>query len=153
MYCPDCGTEYRDGFYECADCHVALAAGLPPQPVEESDDTTTGGRDLPAAALTVLPGPLTGLATVLETSDSFALGLGRSSLEDAGIDYVVSGDDPLYPNISKSFGSGWFPLATRSYRLQVAPEDESEARALLEPLQHPEAVSEAEEEPEENADR
>jgi hypothetical protein len=30
MHCPQCLTEYRDGFSECSDCHVALAPGLPP---------------------------------------------------------------------------------------------------------------------------
>jgi hypothetical protein len=36
------------------------------------------------------------LATVLETDDSFALSLAKASLEDAGIDYLVAGDDPRY---------------------------------------------------------
>jgi hypothetical protein len=36
------------------------------------------------------------LITVLEATDSFALTLAKSSLEDAGIEYVVSGDNPRY---------------------------------------------------------
>jgi len=33
-----------------------------------------------------------GLVTVLETNDTFVLSLAKSSLEDAGINYLVSGD-------------------------------------------------------------
>ena len=39
------------------------------------------------------------LVTVLETSDTFALSLAKSALEDAGINYLVSGDDPRYFSI------------------------------------------------------
>ena len=39
------------------------------------------------------------LVTVLETSDTFALSLAKSALEDAGINYLVSGDDPRYSSI------------------------------------------------------
>ena len=34
VFCPRCGCEYRDGFTECADCHVPLAAEPPPPPPE-----------------------------------------------------------------------------------------------------------------------
>jgi uncharacterized RDD family membrane protein YckC len=32
MYCPSCGAEYRPGFAECPDCHVALVKEQPPPP-------------------------------------------------------------------------------------------------------------------------
>ena len=28
MFCPLCKAEYREGFYRCADCHVALVNTL-----------------------------------------------------------------------------------------------------------------------------
>ena len=34
MFCPNCGGEYREGFTECADCHVALVLEPPPPPPE-----------------------------------------------------------------------------------------------------------------------
>lgn len=35
MFCPICGDEYREGFTECADCHVPLVPEpLPSAPVE-----------------------------------------------------------------------------------------------------------------------
>jgi len=29
MFCPKCKYEYRDGFYECADCNIPLVHELP----------------------------------------------------------------------------------------------------------------------------
>ena len=78
------------------------------------------------------------LATVLETDDSFALSLAKASLEDAGIDYLVAGDDPRYiAGFPGAFGIGETPLCGCHSRIQVAPEFEAEARDLLEPLTLP----------------
>jgi len=35
MWCPQCKTEYREGFFKCADCHVPLIEHLPPEPEPE----------------------------------------------------------------------------------------------------------------------
>jgi hypothetical protein len=35
MFCPKCKSEYRDGFYKCADCGADLVAEQPPDLVEE----------------------------------------------------------------------------------------------------------------------
>lgn len=84
------------------------------------------------------------LVTVLETSDTFALALAKSALEDAGINYLVSGDDPRYFAIHDGVvgapGIGQTPLWKCSCQIQVARESEAEARALLEPLQNPPAA-------------
>jgi hypothetical protein len=125
MYCPKCLTEYRDGFVEFADCRVPLAAGEAPQQ-----------QDLE-------------LVTVLETGDSFALSLAKASLDDAGIAYLVVGNDPRYiAGFPGAFGIGETPLCGCSCRIQVAPESEAEARDLLEPLQAPLPASGVEGEPE-----
>jgi hypothetical protein len=31
MFCPKCKSEYREGFYKCADCDVYLVDVLPPE--------------------------------------------------------------------------------------------------------------------------
>ncbi|MGA2326756.1 MAG: DUF2007 domain-containing protein [Bryobacteraceae bacterium] len=129
MYCPECLTEYRDGFFECADCRVPLAAGLPPKLPEQHDLE---------------------LVTVLETHDGFALSLAKASLEEAGIEYLLSGDDPRYiAGFPGAFGVGETPLCSCSVRIQVASESEAEARVLLEPLRNPDPAPglEAESEP------
>src|SRR5712692_1093264 len=116
MYCPKCLVEYRDGFTQCADCQIPLATGHPPRP-----------RDSHALDL----------VTVLEARDTFALSLAKASLDEAGIDYIVSEEDPGWaPGFHGSSGIGATPLWKCSSRIQVAREFESEARALLEPLEN-----------------
>ncbi|RPI08853.1 MAG: DUF2007 domain-containing protein [Acidobacteriales bacterium] len=90
------------------------------------------------------------LVTVLETHDSFALSLAKASLQEAGIDYFVEGEDPDYlPGFHGASGIGATPLWKCSCRIQVLPDSASAARSLLEPLQHPESAggSEPESEP------
>ena len=31
MFCPKCKSEYREGFYKCADCGIDLVSKLPPE--------------------------------------------------------------------------------------------------------------------------
>ena len=46
MFCPQCHAEYREGFVECADCHIPLVDRLPDAPAE------AGEGDLDALILT-----------------------------------------------------------------------------------------------------
>jgi len=122
MYCPKCKTEYRDGFLECSDCRVPLAPGFPPEPPRENITEQ--------------------LVTVLEAHDTFALSLAKASLEEAGINYIVSGEDPRnIAGVPPGFavGIGATPLWKCSCQIQVASQDEAEARALVEPLEEPHA--------------
>ena len=45
MFCPSCGTEYREGFARCADCDVALVAT---PPAAEPEPERTAGPELVA---------------------------------------------------------------------------------------------------------
>jgi len=76
------------------------------------------------------------LVRVFEARDSFGLSLAVSALEAVGIDFLVSGDEPRLPFIDYRVGVGQAPLLKCSSRILVAPEDEREARGLLEPLEN-----------------
>jgi len=119
MHCPQCLTEYRDGFKECADCHVPLASGSPPKPAD--DEHTVA------------------LVTVLETSDRFAIDLAKATLQDAGIQFVLDGDDSAERGLT-----GMTPMGAMASRFQVESARADEARELLEPVIHPEPISEEE---------
>jgi hypothetical protein len=115
-------TEYRDGFSECADCRVPLAAGFPPAPQPQNHAVD--------------------LVSVLETSDPFLINLAKATLEDAGIEYVLRGDDP-----GERMLTGMTPMGAPASQLQVESHCEALARAALEPLQNPEPESATELEP------
>ena len=116
MYCPKCLAEYEEGFTDCADCQVALVSGHAPQPTKE---------------------PEVELVTVLETGEPIALSLAKASLDEAGIKYILTPDEaPPSPFRPKYFW-GFQPSVAIPCRIEVAPEDEKEARALLEPLRNP----------------
>jgi hypothetical protein len=128
MHCPDCLTEYRDGFVQCADCGTDLKPGPPPEPPKRKSQEHE-----------------VELATVFETFDQFALKLAKASLEDAGIPYIVNGGDrAFYPGMPLP-STGFFgnasrltPLATHPFTIQVERESQQEAEELLEPLRNPE---------------
>lgn len=114
MYCPQCLAEYREGFAECSDCHVPLAAGPPPDP--------NAGFD-----------PSLDLVIVLETDDPVQLALAKGLLDDAGIPFFVLGDIATLVNSVDGFLHKWV-------RIQVPRDREAEAKQLLE--QMPEPVAE-----------
>jgi hypothetical protein len=117
MYCPQCCTEYRDGFTECSDCHVPLSAGtVPPEPASPFD-------------------PALGLVVVLETNDGFQLAMAKGLLEEAGIPYFVLGQIATLIQDVDAFLHKWV-------RVQVPRDREAEARELLEPLLQPQTIPE-----------
>ncbi|HEV7516723.1 MAG TPA: type II CAAX endopeptidase family protein [Thermoanaerobaculia bacterium] len=73
MFCPQCGSEYREGFYRCVDCEADLVGELPPRPE---------------------PAALAALATVVATGDRALLARAKLLLGDAGIPYLIRGEGP-----------------------------------------------------------
>jgi hypothetical protein len=122
MHCPQCLTEYRDGFTECADCRVPLAPG-PPPPAEEEPAVEHAAE----------------LISVFETSDPFAANLAKATLEDNGMEYVMGGDDSEERGLS-----GMSPMGAMPSRFLVEAHLAESARELLEPLLHPQAITEEE---------
>jgi len=114
MYCPQCGVEYREGFTECADCGVRLAAGTPPPETPVPFE------------------PRLGLAVVLETNDSIQLAMAKGLLEDAGIPFFVLGQITTLVTDVDGFLRKWV-------RVQVPCDREAEAREVLETLLQPDS--------------
>jgi hypothetical protein len=119
-------TEYRPGFQECRDCGLPLMAGSPPKLGAAPRAGVNDNLDLVA---------------VLETEDPFALQLAKASLENAGIPYLVRGDEPGNRPAVHATGS---LLSGCSCVIQVAREHEAEARELLDPLRNPDLAIELE---------
>ncbi|MGB6066146.1 MAG: DUF2007 domain-containing protein [Desulfomonilaceae bacterium] len=103
MFCPRCGCEYREGFYECPDCRVSLVYDPPPQarPAVRKRE----------------------LVTILETSDPALISVVKSVLESEDIWYMVQGEgmSNLFPGVL-----GYHPVT-----FQIDSEDEEKARELL----------------------
>jgi hypothetical protein len=112
MYCPQCKVEYRDGFTECADCHVSLLSGsCPPDPPDSFD-------------------PDLELVVVLETNDSMQLAMAKGLLAQAGIPLFVLGQ-------VATLVQGVDPFLRKWERLQVPRDREAEARELLQQVLEP----------------
>jgi hypothetical protein len=111
MFCPECRSEYREGFTTCADCEVALVPELAP---EDHDGEP--------------------LVTVLEDGDPGRLALAHSLLDDAGIPHTGAGE-----GLQDLFGLGrlgaGFNVLTGPARIQVPASRAEEARELLEELE------------------
>jgi hypothetical protein len=113
MYCPECLVSHRQGFTECADCHVPLLEGEPP----ESGTPFNPGLDL---------------VCVLETCDAFALAAAKGLLDEAGIPFFVLNEVATLVNDID-------PMLRKWVRIQVAIDRAEEARAVLDSIIHPEA--------------
>lgn len=107
MYCPQCGTEYRDGVTVCTECEVAL---VEEPPVPERDEAEWAD-----------------FVTVLSTGDESEVRVAQSLLEAEGISCFANGE--------RMQGVLGFGLAARlalgPVQVEVRPQDADAARALL----------------------
>lgn len=101
LYCPECGAEYRDGFVECSDCRVALVSEPPTKPPPVDIE----------------------LECVYESTNPALLAMAKSLLEDAGIEFISSGD------------AQFAVLPVLPVRIEVDRERAEEAKALLSELE------------------
>ena len=74
MFCPECRTEYREGFTVCADCGTTLVPELPPEPPTE---ISSEGIDF---------------EEVLGFMDEGVVAIVKSLLDEEGIDYYIVGE-------------------------------------------------------------
>ncbi len=108
MFCPECGCEYSEGFYECVDCGIPLVHDPPPDV-----GPTVAEREI---------------VTILETADPALISVVKSLLEGSNIWYVAQGAamSSLFPG-----PAGYHPVT-----FQVDREDEERARELLRELDY-----------------
>lgn len=74
MFCPECRTEYREGFTICADCNVDLIKALSPEPEPEFVD----------------------FKEVLGTYNPADVAFLKSLLDSEGIQYFFKGEIFMY---------------------------------------------------------
>jgi hypothetical protein len=108
MFCPSCGSEYREGFSSCADCEVPLVDSPPDEPHPDPGD----------------------IETVFASSDPVALVTAKSLLDEAGIPYLARGE-----GIQDLFGMGrlgtGFSVVAGAVEIQVGAHRAQEAADLL----------------------
>ena len=75
MFCPKCKSEYRDGFYKCADCGADLVVQLPPEQEDE-----VGYVDL---------------VEVYSTYQQGDIAFIKSVFDGEGITYLFEGESPI----------------------------------------------------------
>ena len=118
MYCPNCRTEYREGFTTCSDCGVELVQELPPEePVEHPE-----------------------FEAVMTVTDLATLSAAKAALEGAGIEFLADGEETQ--DVFGGMGGEFAPMAG-VVQIEVPVKDVEEARRVLADLVVPEAEFEA----------
>jgi hypothetical protein len=108
MFCPQCGDEYREGYVECADCHVPLTDSRPQ--AETGAGEPEGEDNLDVLIRSGCQGPL-------------AIGLAKTLLEEAGIRFFAMDQNVAARQESGNF-LGWWDV-------RVPRDREAEAREIL----------------------
>lgn len=122
MICPRCGSEYREGIRECADCKVPLV-----------DPRGSAAPDRRLLGNPIGGNPDVELVTVFRSGDATQLMVAESILRSAEVQYVTRG-----AGVQELFGLGRFPagmsMVVGPVELLVRSEDARDAEALLEDL-------------------
>jgi len=110
MYCPKCSGEYREGFYQCADCNVPLAEERPELPSKKPKKVKQPAQD--------------NLATVATFDLVFDAERAKSILEASSIAAYVMDANVIGLNQALTWAAG-------GVRLQVSQADYSRAQTAL----------------------
>lgn len=121
MICPECGYEYRDGFFRCSDCDAALVEpSASPEPEADHDSRE--------------PEPDVKLVKVYESSNAATVAVLESVLADAGIEFMIRGDE-----LSGAFNWGRLGISPHATigpaEVWVREDDVQETAALIAELE------------------
>ena len=130
MICPECGDEYREGFAECAYCHVALVEPSEPAPGGEmADDAGSRDREPYRGALVVVAECWMSALGGEFGDDALAILELEAQLAEQGLDAAF---DPARPgdgaSYTRSIGTA------RPVRLLVREDEADRARQVAREL-------------------
>lgn len=111
MFCPECGSEFREGFFVCTDCNARLV-GTPPPPAAELQTDNTGNEPL-AEEETV---------SLCQTRDIQHIVAIKSILEDSGIKFFLTSENMV---LMHNFAEAVFWVFEKDY---------NDAAELIKPL-------------------
>jgi hypothetical protein len=97
VLCPQCGSEYREGFRECANCKV---------PLIDERLSATPYPSLMRGAVPLAPDTAEPVV-VFRSNDVMVISIAESILRSAEIEFMTRGRD-----IQGLFGWGGFPMGT-----------------------------------------
>ena len=124
MFCPQCSAEYREGFTVCSDCEVGLVATLGEPSSAEEDQRRSRLDD---------PRPDMELVTVFESTNPALVGIAKTLLEAAGMEYLAVGGSEGGVFAGNPF-LGHVQLQVEKARVEEATELLSEIEESDEPL-------------------
>jgi hypothetical protein len=113
VICPQCSSEYREGFTRCADCEVDLIEQPPPAPPEPPDER--GEIEL---------------VKIYEGGNPALIALVESLLDDGDIDFSTTSEG-LQDILAGGRIGGGYNIAIGPVMFYVRREDEADARAIL----------------------
>jgi hypothetical protein len=113
MICPNCDSEYREGYVRCSSCDVDLVALTEP-PLAEAD---------------------VALVKIYESGNAALVPLFKSLMADASIEYMVK-NDPIH----NLFGSN-LNVAIGPVEFYVREDAVDEAREIVKTLEEPTSAS------------
>ncbi len=114
MFCPNCKSEFRDGFTHCKKCNKDLVDKLDPLPEEKPEKKPVEYE-------------YAEMVSIAETSELYDIALARGVLESANIRFNITNEFTQNLVAASGFGN---PITAS--KIMVEKGKEEEARLILE---------------------
>jgi hypothetical protein len=115
MFCPNCRSEFRDGFTYCKKCNKELVDKLDPMPEDKPIEYEYAE-----------------MVTIAETSELFEVALARGALESAHIRFNITNE--FTQNLIATSGLSGLANPITVSKIMVEKVKEEEARLILESI-------------------